>query len=610
MPYRISGTKSETARVMIFKKSDWSIESNTVVSGSGAYEIDSLVIGNKIVIARFMEGRVLAYGDITPIDYSFERTILNPATEKAGSLFGQPLAATDTYLVIGANWQESVPEQEIRSGQVHMYNPTTGVLQGTIENPNNSGTKQGDAFGYSVALTDTCLLVGATEEEGNGVVYKFNPATRALLVPWRHPGNGTAEYWDPEITGRGRFGFAVDISPNSSYAIVGDPYILGPESMGTLYQREEAGKAFIINVSNGEVLHILDNPEDPPERRDKFGYAVAINNTYAVVGMPQDEKQFAAEGVIYIYNVTTGELLWSILSPRQDDQRHAFGKTVSINDNNKIIVGAPKAKIDGQSWVGEAYIYDAVTGNLLHTLYNPSPYDSYGYFGVSVDISNTHIVIGAHYVSHIDNRASPGGTEWLFEYDFADLTNLSSRIYTEGFYNCVYAASDLGMGDALNDSDYQQYVMHDIINDKYYTMDWSSWGHDDGGSFAYTRQQVHATTGASIGVPVVFSHGGIDDPSSETDLVDTGLEITRDSSYGIFNRLSENDEYRDPWSDETGKAHVFDVATGVLLYTFDSPYGRLIGGRLGSFATINSTRAFVTMPYLFEELEEVHSYTL
>ena len=30
MPYKISGTKSETSRIIILKESDWSIESNTI----------------------------------------------------------------------------------------------------------------------------------------------------------------------------------------------------------------------------------------------------------------------------------------------------------------------------------------------------------------------------------------------------------------------------------------------------------------------------------------------------------------------------------------------------------------------------------------------------
>lgn len=69
MAYKISGTKSETARIIILKESDWSIESNTVVSGSGAYEITGLVSGNKAIVAESDEGEVLGYGSVVPISY-------------------------------------------------------------------------------------------------------------------------------------------------------------------------------------------------------------------------------------------------------------------------------------------------------------------------------------------------------------------------------------------------------------------------------------------------------------------------------------------------------------------------------------------------------------
>jgi YD repeat-containing protein len=69
MPYKISGTKSETARIMVLKESDWSIESNAVVSGSGAYEVDSLETGAKTVVAESNESEVLAFGNVTPIEY-------------------------------------------------------------------------------------------------------------------------------------------------------------------------------------------------------------------------------------------------------------------------------------------------------------------------------------------------------------------------------------------------------------------------------------------------------------------------------------------------------------------------------------------------------------
>ena len=62
MAYKISGTKTATARITILKESDWSIESNTVVSGSGSYAIEGLTSGYKTVVARTTEGETLGYG--------------------------------------------------------------------------------------------------------------------------------------------------------------------------------------------------------------------------------------------------------------------------------------------------------------------------------------------------------------------------------------------------------------------------------------------------------------------------------------------------------------------------------------------------------------------
>lgn len=69
MPYKISGEKSETVRIIIIKESDWSIESNTVVSGPGAYLIEDLEAGNKLIFGRKEDGEIVGYGNITPESY-------------------------------------------------------------------------------------------------------------------------------------------------------------------------------------------------------------------------------------------------------------------------------------------------------------------------------------------------------------------------------------------------------------------------------------------------------------------------------------------------------------------------------------------------------------
>ena len=70
MPYKISGYKSHTARVVVLKESDWSVESNTIVSGSGSYEIENLVSGTKSVFGRRSDGWVEGFGSVESTYYA------------------------------------------------------------------------------------------------------------------------------------------------------------------------------------------------------------------------------------------------------------------------------------------------------------------------------------------------------------------------------------------------------------------------------------------------------------------------------------------------------------------------------------------------------------
>jgi hypothetical protein len=69
MPYKISGTKSETARILVIKESDWTIESNSIISGSGGYEVLNLSSGRKIVVALGTGGETVCYGYVNAISY-------------------------------------------------------------------------------------------------------------------------------------------------------------------------------------------------------------------------------------------------------------------------------------------------------------------------------------------------------------------------------------------------------------------------------------------------------------------------------------------------------------------------------------------------------------
>jgi len=102
----------------------------------------------------------------------------------------------------------------------------------------------------------------------------------------------------------------------------------------------------------------------------------------------------------------------SIPSTYNDNAREEYGHVIAMNAEY-LVVTAFYADVGENDQCGIAFVYSTPTGQLLHTLFNPnpaptiivddSPFGDEGdreepdYFGTSVDISGTNIVIGAYY---------------------------------------------------------------------------------------------------------------------------------------------------------------------------------------------------------------------
>ena len=81
-----------------------------------------------------------------------------------------------------------------------------------------------------------------------------------------------------------------------------------------------------------------------------------------------------------------------------------------------------------------------------------------------------------------NSNDTPSNTEWNAE-GWDDLSDVTSRTYTN-FYDAVN-------GNLGNNIIGLKLVMHDTVNDKYYTFIFTQWTQGgNGGGFAYTRQQI------------------------------------------------------------------------------------------------------------------------
>ena len=315
-------------------------------------------------------------------------TLDNPDPVSAGQddFFGRSVSISGNYAIAGAYFEDE-STGETNSGKAYIFDVTTGTQLHQLDNPDADGLPTNDQFGLHTAISDNYSIVSAWVEDdggsGSGKAYIYNNATGALVHTLDNPdadGTPSNDY----------FGYALGIT--DTYAIVG--------AYGENYSgNTNDGIAYIFNTSTGALVHTLNNPNaadgDPPAG-DYFGYAVAITDTYAIVGAYYQGGNEI--GKAYIFNTSTGALLHTLNNPDPDGSvgNDSFGQSVSISGNYSI-VGARDEDFLTSSDSGKAYIFNNSTGALVHTLDNPNKYGTQvsDYFGYSVSMSGKYAVVGA-----------------------------------------------------------------------------------------------------------------------------------------------------------------------------------------------------------------------
>lgn len=180
------------------------------------------------------------------------------------------------------------------------------------------------------------------------------------------------------------------------------------------HQERSPAKPTSLMVTTGQLKWTLNNPNAyGTAAYDWFGQAVAISGNYAIVGAPvEDMAGITSSGRAYIFDVTTGQLKWTLNTPSTYPLESQFGQAVSIS-GNYVVVGAPEEDVASKLSTGRVYIFDVTTGQLKWTLLNPDA-DGIGSgdrFGAAVSISGNHILVGAW------GEADGSGRAYIFDGD-------------------------------------------------------------------------------------------------------------------------------------------------------------------------------------------------
>jgi hypothetical protein len=311
------------------------------------------------------------------------RTLANP-TPASNDYFGYAAAISGNSVIVGAYGDDTGATD---TGAAYIFDATTGNLLSTLVKPTPATAAY---FGNSVAVCGNCVVVGAMYYDigsmsGVGAAYIFDAPTGNYLRTLANPKPGTNDF----------FGNSVAVSENT--------VVIGANHDHT--SGNYAGEAYIFNTANGNLLHTLANPT--PEYGNSFGDSVTISSNTVVVGAYLDDTGATDAGAAYIFDAATGNLLHTLANPTPSPSDH-FGHSVAVS-GNIVVVGAQEDN-SGEVSAGSAYIFDAITGNLLRTLANPTV-ASDDHFGCSVAVSGNIVLVGA---CDDDTGAGGAGAAYIF----------------------------------------------------------------------------------------------------------------------------------------------------------------------------------------------------
>jgi hypothetical protein len=364
---------------------------------SAAVDGNLAVVGSPSAdVGAFNSGVVKVYDATTG---GLLHTLTNPSPEQDDDLFGNSVAISGSRVVVGAHRDSS---GDLYAGSAYVYDlasatPTIPVLTLTNPSPEVSGE-----FGFLVAVSGTHLVVAA---DGNNTVYVYDLVSAIPAMPMLTLTNPSPDLGDG-------FGNAVAISDTR--------VVIGAIANDT-------SRVYVYDLSGttpGVPVATLNDPSSSSSA--SFGKAVAISGMRVVVGPYWREPEVGGAYAVYdLASASPTEPVTVLNNPNPSSFNDGFGNSVSIS-GMRVVVGAAWDDA-GAPYSGSAYVYDLTTATpTVHTIALVNPTPALGdYFGYSVAISGTRILIGVH---GDDTGATDAGSAYVYDLASATPTEPSATL--------------------------------------------------------------------------------------------------------------------------------------------------------------------------------------
>ncbi len=233
--------------------------------------------------------------------------------------------------------------------------------------------------------------------------------------------------------------FGLKIAVSNSYVAV---YAEESDAGGN-----QSGKVYVYNHA-GTLLYTLNNPNAyGTSSGDRFGkLGLAVSDSHIAVSAVFEDPGVSNNGIVYVFNASTGSLIWTINSPDVGTPSlygsgDWFGSSVSMS-GDYLLIGARSEQPSSEGLAGAAYLYRISTTQFLYKVSNPNGGSYADSFATTVSINSNagKFVVGAPYE---DMAGTDAGA--VYTYSIASGTLQNSQ-YGSGF------AADFGVTVCMSDN--------------------------------------------------------------------------------------------------------------------------------------------------------------
>ena len=374
-----------------------------------------------------------------------QQAYLKASNADSGDKFAKSVAISGDTLVVGADREDSDGSAEgnnsaSNAGAAYVFtrSGTSWTQQAYLK---ASNADSGDLFGWSVAISDNTLVVGAIGEASSAAGDQANNSAAFTGAAYVFTRSGTT--WSQQAYLKASNANAVD-NFGTSVAISGDTLVVGAieeDSDGTSEgdnSANNAGAAYVFSRSGTTWTQQAYLKASNADAGDRFGTSVAISGDTLVVGASGEDSRAtggeaddSAGGAGAAYVFTRNGTTWSqqaYLKASNAESSDSFGFSVAISGDTLVVgaIGEDSSVSGGEAddsagGAGAAYVFTRNGSTWSQQAYlKASNAETNDRFGTGVAISGDTLVVGAEWEDssasggEADNSTNDAGAAYLF----------------------------------------------------------------------------------------------------------------------------------------------------------------------------------------------------